>query len=80
MSDRKKAIAQKRRNEFGGLLVERSQIESMFDFFHVSKHKGLTESDIRKYLHICWKELSPDKFKLLMNDRAKLTVGRNAQR
>ena len=67
-----------KRNENGGILVERQDLQKLFDFLSDSNKKYVTESDLRSRLSILYKSggggPSSKEYKSLMNNRSTLNI------
>eukprot|EP01083_Nonionella_stella_P181767 652188_1 len=67
----KKRSNQIKRNEKGGILIEKKDLKKLFEFLDVSNKKYLTETDLRNRLSIFYKSGGPSskEYKALMNNR-----------
>lgn len=74
----KKRIDDVKRNENGGILVERQDLQKLFEFLSDSNKKYVTESDLRNRLSILYKSggggPSSKEYKSLMNNRSTLSI------
>lgn len=68
-----------KRNEKGGILVEKKDLKKLFEFLDVSNKKHLTEVDLRNRLSIFYRSgnkngPSSKEYKSLMNNRSTLSI------
>ena len=70
-----------KRNDKGGILIEKNDLKKLFGFLDVDKKKNLTESDLRSRLSIFYKsgrsdncKSSAKEYKFLMNNRSTMSI------
>ena len=74
----KRRLSHIKRNEKGGILIEKKDLRRLFEFLDVSNKKFLTEADLRNRLSIFYKAggtgPSSKEYKSLMNNRSTITL------